>query len=237
MGQDPGGAQAVSPTRRRVAVVLLVAGAVVGVTCAIAGLVNAKNDLKIRATVHTPAQFHVTVPAGDWEVYEQTGTASGGSIGPFHYRQSSNEPLDMGPSDIRVEDPQGNVVPLESRFASNSFDTYATGSRIYTGVASFKTPAGGTYTVAVESPNADTVIVARTPLTALADSLPLIVGGVVGAAAFVTGFVLLILDLDRRRRAKARPQWPSQPGGPPLWGPPPRKTWTPPHPPSFPPRA
>lgn len=247
MQLEANGEYLVSPTRRRVAIALLVIGAAVAVPCGVVAALSAKNDLKIVGSAATPSQFEVTIRSGEWEIYEQTGTVSGGSIGFFHYSSTTGQPLDIDASDIRVEDSQGIALALRRRFSNHSFDTYDTGSHIYTGVASFEAPSAGRYSVAVTSPGSDTVIVARRPLAAVAASVPLIIGAAAGGVAFVVGLILLILDLDRRRRARyprhgpgtARP-WEAPPvplpsSGPRHWSPAPGRRWAPVSPPSPPP--
>ena len=221
----------VSPARRIVAIALLVIGMAVAIPCGIVASVSTKNALKIQASAATPARFQVRLNSGEWELYEQTGTASGGSVGFFHYSYTNGRPLDIDVTNIRVENDQGAILPLGTRYGAHSFDTYSTGSRIYTGVASFDAAAAGAYSIAVDSPAPDGVIVARPPLTALTSSLPLIVAAVLGGAGFMVGLILLILDVDRRRRAKYSPQsyrpsgiWaqqarPGAPPSPPGWGP------------------
>jgi len=211
----------VPPRRRRIAIVLMTVGVAVAVPCAVIAELGAKDALRIRASVDTPSQFQVTLPSGQWEIYEQTGTTSGGSIGFFHYSYTSGEPPDISAGNVRVEDSAGTVLPLEARYGGNSVETYSTGSRIYTGVVVFDATRADRYSVVVDSPAPGSVIVARPPLAALAKSWPLIVAAVLGGVSFVFGLILLIIDMDRRRRSSyaALAYGPSGRGTPPAWPP------------------
>jgi hypothetical protein len=177
----------------------------IGATAAItggivAGLSVAKAS-KVEAAWAVPGGIATYLQKGKWEIYQLTGTVSGSSAGPFSYSQEHDGPVTIDSTDIHITDPAGRVVVPHERFSSTRSETYTTGSRIYTGVASFDTPASGTYRVSVASSQPGQVILATSPFAALARVLGWIIAAVTGAAVFVFGLIMLILDLDRRRRA------------------------------------
>lgn len=179
----------------------MVIGAAIAIPCGVVAGEAVKNSLKIQAVWGVPGTLEVHLASGQWEVYELTGTISGSSFGPFSYTHQTGGPVTIDSTDIQVTDPQGGFVPVRERFGPNSFQTYRTGSRIYTGVASFDPKAQGVYRISVANSGPGQVILARPPFAGLGRSLGWIVGGVTGAVVFVVGLVLLILDLDGRRRA------------------------------------
>jgi len=155
----------------------------------------------------------VHLARGDWEIYELTGTVSGSSVGAFSYSKVNEGPVTIDSTDIRVMAPEGGVVSPRQRFSTTSFETYSTGSLIYTGVASFHARAAGSYQISITSSQPGRVIVARPPLAGIASVLGWAIGGIVGGVLFIVGLIMLILDLDRRRRASSRTVAPySSPG-------------------------
>jgi hypothetical protein len=217
-------------TRWQLSIALMMLGAAVAVSSVIVGAVQTKNDLRIEADHSAPALLQVHLPAGNWEVYEQTATVSRAGAGPLSFSYQSGRSLDIDAADIRVADPRGRPVALHQAFGASSFQTYSTGSRIYTGVASFRAGLAGTYAIEVRTPTSDQVIIAHPPLDGLRRSLGWIIGAVAGGVVLVTGIVLFILEVDRRRRAKYPPPPAAGvgPWGRPQWGPPP---WPPGPPP------
>jgi hypothetical protein len=220
-------------SRRHVAVALMVLGVILAIPAIVVGVVRTRGDLRIQAAQTTPAVIDVDLAAGRWEVFEWTGTTKRAGAGPLSFSYSSVRPLDIDAGDVRVDDSLGQAVPVRSAFSSSSFQTYITGSRIYTGVATFSAVSAGTYAIEVLSPTTDQVIVAHPPLEGLRRSVGLILAAIAGVVLLVVGFVLMILDVDSRRKAKRGPgpgsgqwgggQWgPPSGWGPPGWGPPPQ---------------
>jgi hypothetical protein len=203
-----------------VAIGLMVIGVAVVIPCGMVAGGAAKNSLKIRAAWTAPGTVTAQLPSGQWEIYELTGTISGSSVGPVFYTHQTDGPVTIDSTDIQVTDPQGRAVPDRERFSPTSFQTYRTGSRIYTGVASFDVKSEGGYRITVATSESGHVILAKPPFADLGRSLKWILGAVTGAIVFVIGLVLLILDLDRRRRTTG-PSTPAYSSAGPWGGPPP----------------
>jgi hypothetical protein len=217
---------------RGLTIAMMALGVAIAVPSGIVAGVDFKDALHVRANHPTPASFPVRLPAGDWEIFELTGQASGVSGRPLSFNHISQWPVDIDSSDIRVTGPGGLPIGLRTTLTSTHFESYTQGSRIYTGVVRFHAPAPGIYLVAVSSPSTDQVIVAHPLLDSLTRALGWIVAAVAGIAVLGAGLVLFIIDLDRRRRAKY-PPW----GGP-GWYPPPGygSPYPPPgYPPQWPP--
>jgi hypothetical protein len=189
------------PNRRRHAIGLMVLGVALAVPCWIITGASVGNSLKIHADSAVPGSFDVSLARGEWEIYELTGTVSGSSVGPFSYTKQTEGPVTIDSADIRVTGPDALPVATRNRFSPTSFQTYRTGSKIYTGVASFELTVSGHYQISVVAAQPGRVIVARPPFSGIASVLGWIVGGVMGAVALIAGLILLILDLDQRRRA------------------------------------
>lgn len=204
-------------------------GVALAVPCGIVTGTAIGSSLKIRATASVPGNFDVYLPRGEWEVYELTGTISGTSVGPFSYTKQTEGPVTFDATDIRVTGPDGRSISIRDRLSPNSFETYQSGSKVYLGIASFDLTASAQYRIGVAARQSGQVIVARPPFAGFGSVVGWIIGAVAGVVAFSVGIILLILDLDRRRRAKfrtpaasvgpvsslhptphpARPQWPT----------------------------
>jgi hypothetical protein len=176
-------------------------GVAIALPCGIIAGVSAKTALKVQASAAVPGGFGVHLARGDWEIYELTGTVSGSSVGPFSYSKVTGGPVTIDSTDIRVMDPEGGLVVPRQRFSTTSFETFATGSLIYTGVASFPARAAGMYQISITSSQPGRVVVARPPLAGIGSVLGWAIGAILGGVLFIVGLIMLILDLDRRRRA------------------------------------
>jgi hypothetical protein len=187
--------------RRSVGIGLMVVGAALAVLGGVLTVTSINGSLKVQAGWAVPGSVAVHLAGGDWEIYELTGSVSGSSVGPFFYNRQANSVATIDSSDIQVTGPDGGVIAThDGSDPPNSFQTYTTGSRIYTGVATFHATGSGTYRISVAGSQAQQVIVARPPLAVFVSVIRSIVTGVVGAAMFLVGLILLILDIDRRRR-------------------------------------
>jgi hypothetical protein len=93
-------------------------------------------------TYPIPSEQTITLTAGPWVVFEQTG--SQGQAGPVSV--STNRAPRLRPDDVRVADAQGRSLIL-SRLTSTQ--TVTQGPVTYTGAVAFTVPADGAYRVAV----------------------------------------------------------------------------------------
>ena len=187
--------------RLRLPIAAMVVGAAVAIPSGIVAGVSVKDALKIEAAGTVPGSFDVHLASGEWEIYQLTGTASGSSVGPFSYTKQTGGPVTIDSTDVTVNDAEGGVVVPRERFSPSSFQTYTTGSDIYTGVASFDVKSVGSYHISITDTQPGQVIVSRPPLAVLSRVLGWIIAGVGAAVVFVVGLFVLILRLDRRRRA------------------------------------
>jgi Protein of unknown function (DUF2510) len=148
------------------------------------------------AAVSLPADLHRHLGAGTYEVYQRTGTRSGGNGFTF----SNNEPASISPAEVTVIGPSGETLPTES--ATNVTETITRGSAIYTGAVKFHVSTSGNYDIRVRSDRGiPEAVVTRTlggAARAAARWLALLALGVLAATA---GLALLIVGIVRRNRA------------------------------------
>jgi hypothetical protein len=200
----------------------MVIGATVAIPAGVVAGTSITKTMTVQAASAVPGSFDAHLASGQWEIYELTATVSGSAVGPFSYSKETDRPVTIDSTDIRVTDPEQRLVAARQRFSPTSSQTYTSGSRLYTGVASFDVTAPGTYHVSVASSQPAQVIVARPPFSGLGRVLGWIIAAILGAAAFLLGLIMLILDLDRRRRA-AVPS-PASFASPGPWAPPPQQS-------------
>jgi len=196
-----GGIQRPRPGRRWLAIGLMVLGAAAAIAGGIVTGTWFVSSLKVQATRDVPGRFEVHLASGEWDIYELTGTVSGWTLGPVSYTNREDGPVTIDSTDIRVTGPGGRNLAVHEQFSPTSFQTYTTGSHVFTAVASFDLTASGNYRISVSSTQREQVIVARPPFAGLVSVLGWIIAGFAGVAAFTVGLVLLIRDRDRRRRA------------------------------------
>jgi hypothetical protein len=181
----------------------MVTGAAVAIAAGVVAGTSITKTLQVQAASSVPGSFDTQLASGQWEIYELTGTVNGSTVGPFSYSEETDGSVTIDSTDIRVMDPERRLVAARERFSPTSSQTYTSGSRLYTGVASFDVTAPGTYHVSVASSQPAQIIVARPPFAGLGRVLGWIIAAVVGGAVFLLGLIMLILDLDRGRRAAA----------------------------------
>jgi hypothetical protein len=146
--------------------------------------------------VTLPAHLHRHFGTGTYEVYQRTGSRSGG--GGFTF--NSDTTTTLAPQDVTVTGPNGAQVIAE--YAGAGRETITRGSASYTGAVAFDITQSGDYTVDIRADGGlPEVVVTRSlgsALTAAAKWLVMLVVGVIVAGV---GLVLLIVGVIRRNRA------------------------------------
>ena len=146
--------------------------------------------------VSLPAHLNRHFDAGTYEVYQRTGTHSGG--GGFTF--STTRRTALTPLDVTVRSSVGLQVIPEP--ATGTTETISRGSASYTGAVTFDIPTSGDYTVDIRAAGGEPeVIVTRSLGGAFKAAAKWLVMFGLGALIAVIGLVLLIVGIVRRNRA------------------------------------
>ncbi|HET6815827.1 MAG TPA: DUF2510 domain-containing protein [Mycobacteriales bacterium] len=148
-----------------------------------------------------PAHFQRHFGTGTYEVYQRTGSRSGGGGLTF----TNERPTTLTPADVTVTAADG--TRLTTRYPGGATETITRGSGSYTGAILFDVPASGDYTVDIRPNGAGfpQAVVTRTLGGAARAAAKWIVLLVLGALAATVGLVLLIVGIVRRNRASRGP--------------------------------
>jgi hypothetical protein len=176
-----------------------IATLVVGATCLVLGLalffVFVLSGILNTTVYDTPVHVSLQCHAGDYLVYQNTGTSD--SAPPFDVGQSG--PLTITPRQVKVTGPSGNPVPT---WQGTGSETITKGSQRYSSVVGFNAPAAGTYSVTVESSAPTAVIIAPSLGSQVTHGAPWLLLSGAGVVIAVVGLVLLIVNANRRSRAR-----------------------------------
>jgi hypothetical protein len=187
---------------------------VVGVIAAIASFVVLGEVL-----VNTVSGASVLTSPGSEQVSCRTGTY-------LLYVESGTDLLSTGTGAISVSGPGGESVPLTLESTTESISRNGVE---FSGQVGFAANHEGTYTITVRTPGTS-LVVAPSFTTTASQNLGWVVGALVSLLAALTGFILLVVGLVKRSRAKKQMAnlgggpWGAPPGAPPPgWqpGPPP----------------
>jgi hypothetical protein len=189
-------------------IILLVLGVVVG------GGALVKISTSFVGGLTAPAHpmgtaVRIDLGAGRYNVFERTGTRSGGAGLTFTDRRA------ITIRDVTVLAPTGESLPVR---AVGGNETITRGSEIFTSAATFTTPAAGSYDITVSGANGGSYVVARPITETFARQLPWFGLGALAAVVAALGLVLLIVGIVRRSRRSSPPQAPPPYG----WNPPPQ---------------
>ncbi len=202
----------------RVSLVVLAVGIAASIAGGVGAGVTIASNVFESSTVDLPASLQRHLAAGSYEVYQRTGSRTGGSGFTF----SRSGPTTVTPSDVSVTGPDGTPVPVEP--PGTVTETITRGSATYTGAARFHVDTAGDYRIDIRSTvvGFQQVVVSRT----LGDTFRQSAGwfGLLGIGSLVAtvGLVLLIVGAVRRNRANRPapafaalppPGWYPDPGG------------------------
>jgi len=177
----------------RISILLIVAGVVLAVPTAIAGVAPIVRAVASPAGFAVPGSVHVHLARATYMIYEDTGAASIGSA------FSPDDTVTITPGDVTVTGPANANVPVFDRGTVN--ETRSSNGRRYVGAVRFTTPAAGDYTVDVHNATPKEVLIARP----LADTITAAFGWLalagLGGLVLMCGVVLLIVGAVRRSNA------------------------------------
>jgi hypothetical protein len=141
--------------------------------------------------VATPGSVTLHLGKGLYKVFEPTGTATAGA-GPG----SSNVTTIHAP-DVNVTGPGGGAIPVSDTGPSENITR---GNRRYASAVAFRVSTPGDYTVRIVGAHGQALVV-----RSLADAIRSRVGWVaaipIGGLCLLTGLVLLVVGIVRRKRA------------------------------------
>lgn len=180
----------------RVALVTLCAGALLAIPAGVIFGVRVFRTISV-PTVTTPATVERHLGSGTWIVFERTGTRRG-SI-DFTFRE--NDGPNLSPRQVTVTGPDGSQVPVG---LADGNETITKGSRIFTSALDFKVVRPGLYTIAVDTPGTEEILISRSVLGTFRSLAVAFAFGGIGGLLFLTGIVLLVVGSIRRSKA-ARP--------------------------------
>jgi hypothetical protein len=186
--------------KRRFAIVLI-AGVAIAIGCWVGGFTQFLGTIKSGAPLSVPGQFQVSLGSGQWEIYQLTGTSSGASVGGFSASVTRDQAAFLTAAMVTVTAADGSQQPVQNQSAHTT-ETLQQGSDIYTGVATFRTPRAGKYSISVESSSAGSIIVARPILSVFLALLPWIAGGLLGCLCVLIGLIGVIVA-HRRNPARS----------------------------------
>jgi hypothetical protein len=143
--------------------------------------------------VTTPGSVTLHLGKGLYKVFEPTGTATAGAAPG----SSTPSVTTIHAGDVNVTGPAGSGRAVSDTGPS---ETITRGNRRYASAVAFRVSAPGDYTVRIAGAHGEALIV-----RSLADAVRSRVGWVaaipIGGLSFLTGLVLLIVGIVRRRRA------------------------------------
>jgi len=153
-----------------------------------------------------PATIERHLDKGDYEVYQRTGTHD--RVPGFSTTEEA--PITIGPNDVAVVGPDGNPLAVE---IADMSETVSRDRATYTGAVWFHVSDAGTYRINIRSSGGfDEVLITSTIGDAFRRAALWLATAVVGGLAAVTGLVLLLVGVSRRRRGVG-PGWYADPGG------------------------
>ncbi len=180
----------------RLAILLMVAGAVLAVPTLIAGIVPITRSISSAGTFVSPGPVSMHLGKGTYMVYEFTGSSAFDS--PFN-----DDDVTISPADVTVTGPTGLPVNVFDRGSVR--ETRRSNGGEFVGAARFTTPTDGLYTISVRSSTPTGFAVARPLSAAIRKALAWFALAGVGGIAFVVGVVLLIVGSVRRSHVAAAP--------------------------------
>jgi Protein of unknown function (DUF2510) len=183
--------------RRLVLPILLI---VAGSLCLFSGIatfvVGAVSDVSATSAVDAPATISVNAHAGDYYVYQQVGSQSGG----LGFSVSSSGLATLDRAQVVVTDPRQARVPT---WSGDGSETITEGSTIYANAVGFHVSTPGVYKVTIGRVSPQSMIVGPSIGGALAGSAPWLFLCLPGLAGVASGGILLLLGQRRRRRFEA----------------------------------
>lgn len=211
------------PTRASIIAAIL--AIVAGIGGAVFGVVHIVRDVVHTVTapsVTLPAHVEKHLDAGDYDIYQRTGTRQGNN----GFNLTENGPVTLTPADVSVSGLDGSRLGVGLPTAN---ETLTRGDAIYTAAVRFSVLQAGTYDIDVQRPfgrpGDESVIITKSFGNIARSAVPwvfLIIGS--GLLALVSVVVLIVMLVrSRRQRAPAvgAPAYAgaAQPAPPPGWYP------------------
>lgn len=175
----------------RLALILMIAGALLAIPTFIVGLLPILDALDSKA-FSVPGETSQRLGKGTYVVYERTGSNSLGSTFDDVY-------ITIQPKDVTVTGPDGVVRTYVPDYYDDVL-TQTDSSDRFTGAVRFKTETEGEYRIQIESERPTTVIVAHSFKDTITGSLVWFAFTGIGGVLFIVGIILLIVGSVRRSR-------------------------------------
>lgn len=194
----------------RTSFIVLGIGIALGVTGGVIAGVTFFRAVLGGPAVSLPAHIHRHLDAGNYEIFQRTGTRAleddPSSIGDF---------ASLVPDNVRIRTSDGLTVPSES--TTDVTETINRGTGVFSGAVKFHAPRSTDYDIDIDYSGGEPfVVIDRTFGDSFRRALPWVGLGGAGALIATVGLVLLIVGIVRRNRAsRTAPYVPAYAGGPP----------------------
>lgn len=178
---------------------MLILGVVVGAIGIVKAVAPYIRTLTSAPAFDTPGAASVHLSSGDYLVYERTNQSG------FSF---SDNGTDLTPDMVTITSESGEPVSVEPRDATGT-DRLTRDSAVYVGAVKFHADAPGYYTVRVTASVPGRVIVARSVVDTLKESLVWWLVALLGAGTAIAGGVMWIVGASRRKRYRMMfaPAW------------------------------
>lgn len=194
---------------KRTGLILMIVGALVGVASVIAivaGIGRSVIDGFTGPVYTAPASTQVLLKHRKYLLLEQVGSGRSGGL------NTAGGSTAITAQDLRVAGPDGSDLPTAQ---TGSNYTISRDNDVFASAVSFDVPAAGNYQVTVAGPASSRFILAPDVASSVRSVAGWFAGAGLGAAAFVVGFIMLLVGFGQQRSGPLPPAgWYPDPGDP-----------------------
>jgi hypothetical protein len=174
----------------------MVLGAALGVLSVVMVTLPLLRLVRDAPSVTTPGSLTLFLHKGLYKVFEPTGTATAGTLPGVSVSSSGGTAISA--TDVNVSGPDGRPIPVSD---SRADEGITRGGRHYSSAVAFRVATPGAYTVRIAAARGDALI-SRSLADAVRSRVLWVAGIPVGGLLFLIGFVLLVVGIVRRSKAK-----------------------------------